>query len=295
MRNDLDRVRAAARQRTSNGRRRSLRRRIAYTLTSKPAHRCPSLRHWPLRDSPAGQEQARADPRACPARKGSAPAAGYRTPSGTYLAVDPANRLVAETLEADWNTALRALNDAQATYDKTRQQHPGQLTEEQKTRIRRLVTDLPGIWNDPWGAPMRERKRITRLLLTDVTVTRTSDTITAHARLAGGQHHTLTLPAPRPAWGRRQTPPQIINAIDELLGTNTSAQIAVILNQRGLASGEGKPFHGLIVDHIIRARQLRPRRDRLRDTGLLTLTEMAAALSVSKSTVKAWGVSQFCR
>ena len=41
-----------------------------------------------------------------------------------YLTVDPANRLVAETLEADWNTALRALNDAQATYDKARQQQP---------------------------------------------------------------------------------------------------------------------------------------------------------------------------
>ena len=76
-----------------------------------------------------------------------------------YLAVDPANRLVAETLEADWNTALRALNDAQAAYDKARQQHPGQLTDQQKTRIRQLVTDLPGIWNHP-ATPMRERKRI---------------------------------------------------------------------------------------------------------------------------------------
>ena len=37
-----------------------------------------------------------------------------------YLAVDPANRLVADTLEADWNTALRALNDAQAAYDQAR-------------------------------------------------------------------------------------------------------------------------------------------------------------------------------
>ena len=42
-----------------------------------------------------------------------------------YLAVDPANRLVADTLEADWNTALRALNDAQAAYDKAREQHDG--------------------------------------------------------------------------------------------------------------------------------------------------------------------------
>ena len=60
-----------------------------------------------------------------------------------YLAVDPANRLVADTLEADWNTALRALNDAQAAYDKAREQHPGQLTDAQKARIGQLVTDLP--------------------------------------------------------------------------------------------------------------------------------------------------------
>jgi hypothetical protein len=138
-----------------------------------------------------------------------------------YLAVDPANRLVAETLEADWNTALRALNDTQAAYDKAREQHPGQLTEEQKTRIRRLITDLPGIWNDP-ATPARERKRITRLLLTDVTVTRTSDTITAHARLGGGQTCTLSLPAPRPGWAIRQTPPGVLTAIDDLLNTRTS-------------------------------------------------------------------------
>jgi DNA invertase Pin-like site-specific DNA recombinase len=33
-----------------------------------------------------------------------------------YLAVDPANRLVADSLEADWNTALRELGDAQHAY-----------------------------------------------------------------------------------------------------------------------------------------------------------------------------------
>src|SRR6266567_124716 len=121
-----------------------------------------------------------------------------------YLTVDPANRLVASTLEAGWNTALRALGDAQATYDKAREQHAGQLTSAQKTRISQLTTDLPAIWNDP-ATPMRERKRIARLLLTDVTMTRTSDTITAHVRLAGGQHRTLTLPVPEPAWKIRQT------------------------------------------------------------------------------------------
>ena len=63
-----------------------------------------------------------------------------------YLAVDPANRLVADTLEADWNTALRALSQAQDTYDHAHKNNTGQLTDAQKTRIAQLVTDLPAIW-----------------------------------------------------------------------------------------------------------------------------------------------------
>jgi DNA invertase Pin-like site-specific DNA recombinase len=204
-----------------------------------------------------------------------------------YLAVDPANRLVAGTLEADWNTALRALSDAQETYDKARREHAGQLTGANKARIAQLVTDLPGIWNDP-GTPQRERKRIARLLLADVTATRTGDTITAHVRLAGGQHHALAIPAPLPIGDQRRTPADVLAAIDELLDRHTTGEIAGILNQRGMASGTGEPFHRLIVDHIIRTYRLRSRRSRLRATGMLTLAETAAAHGVHPHTIKAW-------
>ena len=166
-----------------------------------------------------------------------------------YLAVDPANRLVADTLEADWNTALRALSQAQDAYDHARTNNAGQLTDAQKTRIQQLVTDLPAIWDDP-ATPARERKRIARLLLTDVTVTRTRDTITAHVRLPGGQHHTLTMPVPPTAAQMRKTPQAAIAAIDQLLDHHTHAQIAGILNDRGLTSGEGRPFHPLIIRNI---------------------------------------------
>ena len=204
-----------------------------------------------------------------------------------YLAVDPANRLVAGTLEADWNTALRVLNDAQETYDKARREHTAQLTDAQKARIAQLVTDLPAIWNDP-ATPARERKRIARLLLTDVTASRAGDTITAHARLAGGQACTLTIPAPLPIGDQRRTPAEVIAAIDELLGQHTSGEIAGILNQRGMLSGTSEPFHRLIVDHIIRTYRLRSRRHRLRATGMLTLAETAAAHGVTNNTIKAW-------
>jgi DNA invertase Pin-like site-specific DNA recombinase len=204
-----------------------------------------------------------------------------------YLAVDPANRLVAGTLEAGWNTALRALTDAQAAYDKAREQHTGTLTDAQKTRIGQLVTDLPAIWNDP-ATPMRERKRIARLLLTDVTVTRTSDTITAHVRLAGGQHRTLTLPVPKRAWELRQTPASTITEIDRLLDHHTCAEIAGILRRRGLANGQGKPLTATMVQRVIRTYQLRSRRQRLLATGLIPPGEIAALLGVSTATVKNW-------
>src|SRR5713101_8146129 len=204
-----------------------------------------------------------------------------------YLAVDPANRLVADTLEADWNTALRALNDAQAAYDKASQQHDGTLTPAQKDRIRQLVTDLPGIWHDP-ATPTRERKRIARLLLTDVTVTRTSDTITAHVRLAGGQHRTLTLPVPEPAWKIRQTKASTITEIDNLLDRHTCAEIAGILRNRGLPNGEGRHFSPTMVERVIRTYQLRSRRQRLLDNGLIPLSQMAQLLGVSTGTVKIW-------
>ena len=204
-----------------------------------------------------------------------------------YLAADPANRLVADALEADWNTALRELNDTQAAYDKARDQHAPALTAAEQDKIARLVTDLPAVWDDP-ATPMRERKRITRLLITDVTVTRTRGTITAHVRLAGGQHRTLDLEMPKTGPEARKTPPGVLAAINELLDHSTSGQIADILNQRGLTSGTGEPFHRLIIDHIIRAHRIPTRRQRLRSQGMLTLAETAAAHNVHPHTIKAW-------
>ncbi|MDQ3763988.1 MAG: recombinase zinc beta ribbon domain-containing protein, partial [Actinomycetota bacterium] len=204
-----------------------------------------------------------------------------------YMAVDPTNRLVADSLEADWNTALRELGEAQQTYDKARAQHTNQLTDAQRARICQLVTDLPAIWNDP-NTPTRERKRIARLLLTDVTVHRDHHTITAHVRFPGGQHTTLTQPVPKPAPDQRRTPAELVSAIDELLEQHTVGEIAKILNQRGLASGTGQPFQPNIIDHIAQTYRLRNRYQRLRAAGLLTLAEMANRLAVSTQTIKTW-------
>jgi hypothetical protein len=110
------------------------------------------------------------------------------------MTVDPDNRLVADSLEADWNDALRQLNEAEAEYDKTSAAARTSLTDEHKARIRALASDFPRLWSDP-NTPARERKRVARLLIEDVTIMKT-DEIHLHVRFRGGKTTSLAVPIP---------------------------------------------------------------------------------------------------
>ena len=80
----------------------------------------------------------------------------------------------------------------------------------------------------------------------------------------------------------------MVAEIDTLLDDYTEAEIASILNDRGHVSGEGKRFHAGIVRRLRRDYDMKKRYDRLRDTGMLTLEEMADLLGVATHTVKIW-------
>lgn len=204
-----------------------------------------------------------------------------------YLAVDPANRLVADQLEADWNHKLRELTDAQDEYERAQNAGAGTLTDEQQARIRALASDLPALFNDP-ATPARERKRLIRLLITDVTLIKTGEHITAHVRLAGGQGHTLTVPRPLRAWEAHTTPPATITLINELLAEHTYDEAVTILNERGLRGGWGHPFTIVSLTQLCRNRGIPDLRQRLRDQGMLTLEEIAAQFGVTTATIKTW-------
>jgi hypothetical protein len=203
-----------------------------------------------------------------------------------YLAVDPGNRLVADALEADWNARLRELATARDDYT-TAKTATEVLDDQQRARIRALAADFPALWHDP-ATPTRERKRLIRLLITDVTLTRGDSAITAAVRLPGGQHHTLNLPIPLNAWQQRKTPQPVIEQIDQLLGSHTYSQVAGILNQHGLTSGESKPWDASRVRAHCFTRHIPSLWQRLRDTGMLTLDEAARQLHAHPSSIKRW-------
>ena len=202
------------------------------------------------------------------------------------MRVDPGNRLVAESLEAEWNGKLRAVAEAQQEHKRQRQQDRQALSDEQRAAILALAADFPRLWRDP-NTLDRERKRMTRLLLEDVTVFR-ADMIVLQIRFKGGAARTLSLPIPPNAWQQRVTNPEIVRDIDRLLADHTDGQIAAVLNERGIRSGEGKRFSRTIVARIRRDYRLTPRYDRLRAAGMLTVQEMATALRVTPDCVKIW-------
>lgn len=204
-----------------------------------------------------------------------------------YLAVDPTNRLVASTLEADWNERLRELADAQDDYARAADQGGGSLDEPTRARVRSLATDLPKLWADP-ATPMRERKRLLRLLVTDVTLLSDGDTIAVHVRLPGGATRSLSLPRPLRAWEAHTTPADTVVLIEELVAEHPYDEVVRILNERGVTGGWGKPFNVASLAALCRSRAIPDLRQRLRAVGFLSEEEMAAQLGVTPQTIGIW-------
>jgi DNA invertase Pin-like site-specific DNA recombinase len=205
-----------------------------------------------------------------------------------YLQVDPANRLVADELEAHWNRALQQVTEAQALYERQRQADRVAVDADARARILALATDFPRLWHDP-QTPDRERKRMVRLLMDDVTLIKAADGLTAHLRFRGGATTTLSLARALNAWELRETSAEIVALIDQLLDSHADQDIATILNARGHVSGTGQPFQRGIVKHLRHSHGLHSRYERLRARGMLTRDEIARRLKVSAATVKVWG------
>lgn len=114
-----------------------------------------------------------------------------------FMRVDPNHRLVADSLEAEWNEKLRLLQDAHDAARQQRETDRLMFDEDQRTRILALAQDVPRLWHDP-ATPARERKRLLRLIIEDVTLLKGTELV-VHVRFRGGATQTLTLPRPLPA------------------------------------------------------------------------------------------------
>ena len=139
-----------------------------------------------------------------------------------YLKVDPDNRLVASVLEAEWNTKLRALEEARAIEERANQNDQHRVSAQERVEIEATPERFRQFWND-LHTTARERKRAARLVIEDVTVHK-AEQIVAHVRFKGGATQTITVPLPPPFAQSRFTSPETLAAIDRLLDTYTDAR-----------------------------------------------------------------------
>jgi len=204
-----------------------------------------------------------------------------------YMKVDPDNRLVADALEAEWNEKLRVHTDVVEDYERRRPQEMASLDAETRRHILELTEQFPRIWNDP-RIDMREKKRVLRLLISDVTLVK-GDKITVHVRLSGGATRTLVIDKPLPIAQIRKFKPELVAEVDRLLDNHCDREIADIFNERGLRTWNGQMFNLKKIDFIRGAYNLASRRQRLRDRGMLTTEEVAERFGITQTTVHQWG------
>jgi len=201
-----------------------------------------------------------------------------------YLLARPENRLVVDSLERQWNEKLMSLAQAEEEYARMSKSQPAALLKEDRDLIHALASDLPRVWNDA-RTSARDRKRMLRLLIEDVTLVKKLK-IQIHIRWKGGATTSLERPLPLSAPDLVRTPAEIVELIRALATEKTDAQIAQALNARCLRTGRKNPFTRLIVRHIRIAYDIASYFHHLRNHGWLTVPEVAEQMKVHSCTAK---------
>jgi hypothetical protein len=213
-----------------------------------------------------------------------------------FDACEPENRLVARTLERDWEARLAAHRQAEGDLAAQRLRKPSRLSEEELGWLGRVGADLHAVFDAP-TTTNRERKLLLRALINHVqiTVDRPAGTANGHIVWEGGAITAITMALPRRGDSATVTDPATVETIRELIDTHTDEGIADELNQRGLATALGRPFKAHTIRHIRVTRKMARSRPTDPQPGHLymSLTRAQTELGVSRASLHRWLTSGF--
>lgn len=164
--------------------------------------------------------------------------------------VDPANRLVAASLEKNWNLQLEKLSTVLQQYQEYINDNQKQFCFDEK-EIARLATHIPDLWAKTKNN--KDKKRIVRLLISDITVTKEKQTKTLflNIRWEAGATQQLQVKLPLNYPDRLRYPAQIIDTVKALTMQYADDRKTIeILNRQGVLSAKGKPFTKDMIEWI---------------------------------------------
>lgn len=160
-----------------------------------------------------------------------------------YRSVEPENRLVARTLEAEWEQQLAELTTAEAELARREHQRPQRLTDEQRDGIHRLGSDLNRVWEAP-TTTARDQKELLRSLLEEVNiaVNRPEARADLTLRWRGGMFTEINVPLWHPRDSIIRTDEETVDLVRRLAALYPDAKTAGILNRQGRKTAYGLPF-----------------------------------------------------
>jgi DNA invertase Pin-like site-specific DNA recombinase len=211
-----------------------------------------------------------------------------------YDAIEPENRLVARTLERQWEEALAEQAKLIAEYERFQREQPQTLIANEVAAIRGLAGDMPGLWS---AATQEERQTLVRLLLERVLVEVVDNTelvrVTCHWHGGHRTAHQLIRPVAR--LDQLSTYHDLIARAVELhrRGHNHAA-IAQTLNQEGWRPAKRRDtFNAPMVRHLLsKVRGATARRRRPvaieRGTDEWTIAELARHIPMPQPTLYGW-------
>jgi excisionase family DNA binding protein len=208
-----------------------------------------------------------------------------------YDAVEPENRLVARTLEAEWNRRLTALGEIERQIAEHRRHQPPPLTCAERARLLELGLDLRRIWDTPTTTP-QERKQLLRAALDDVVVH--VDRASARAQVTlvwqGGTMSELAVPLRRLGDNARTLDESVVDDVRRMAAVMTDIQIAQTLVRRGIRTATGLPYTAERVQRLRKRHGIPEHQPTLSDSTAPVYTALQAAkeLGLSHFTVLRW-------
>jgi DNA invertase Pin-like site-specific DNA recombinase len=202
-----------------------------------------------------------------------------------YEEVDPANRLVAATLEQRWNTALEQVAVITTAYTHHQQAQNSQELLQHREEVLALGKDLPRLWKAP-TTTAQDRQRRRRVLLKDLTSARAEKVVSLQLRWQGGATEELLVPLRPKSSDRWRHTPDLVHRIRTLARDLSDEQLGQKLNQEGVKTNKGNAFT-LSGIRWIRHLQAIPAAT-LKHAEELTVQDVAAKFGVSRHVVYYW-------
>ncbi len=202
-----------------------------------------------------------------------------------FVACEPENRLVARSLEARWEARLTDLAEAEAALAVQAQARPELPGPDQ---LAAAIADLPALWAARTTSD-RDRKRLLRTLLADVTLTPSAGDptqISVGLRWKSGASQQVQVTRRKNAIQLRSTDPAAIELARRIGPGLDNNALAGALNDAGHRTGTGQPFDGVAAGNL-RSYHHIPYPGLL-DAGELTPRQVAQLTGVSTGTIHYW-------